>query len=94
MTKFKNRFLNYVALIGAIILYVSLETYNMGQNLQEFLLFLILICGLILFINNIICLKSSSSKLISILLICFGAIIVLYFGFILYLVLALQNAIF
>ncbi len=87
----RQKILNYITTIVAILSYIILKIYNSSQNLQtiqKVFLVLIFLCGLIFIINN---LKGNNGTFLKILFVCIGALLVVYSGFILYLIFALQN---
>lgn len=95
MTKMQKIILDYVAIFVALLSYIVLKTYtdfHYLQIVQKFFISFIFISGLVIVINNLVNLKQARKKYIGILLLCFGALLVVYSGFVLYLILAFQNA--
>lgn len=94
LSKMQNVVWNWIATIVAISSYVFLKTYNNFPNVQfvqKLFLAILFFCGLILIVNNILYFKKTNKKYFAVLFLLLGIILTVYFGFILYLMLALQN---
>jgi TM2 domain-containing membrane protein YozV len=92
MTKTQNTVLNLGAVFIALFSYGVLKFYN-SDDIQNTLVWLIFMSGLVMIINNFFYIKKSDKKYISVLAILLGIILVLYSGFILYLVFAFRKGI-
>lgn len=91
MTKVQKIILNYAAIVIALFSYVGLKTYSdfhYLQIVQRSFLLLIFLSGLALVINN---LKENKRKVFTVLFISLGVALVVYSGFVLYLIFALRN---
>jgi hypothetical protein len=94
MTKKQKIVLNYVLIFISLFSYFVLKTNNDTpylQIIQKVFFSVLLLCGIVIVLNNFALLKQVSKKYIIILLLCFGIILTIYSGLILYLILALQN---
>lgn len=94
MTKKQSLLINYAALFVAVFIYLFLRINNLKylHITQEISLLLILICGLTLIVNNFKLVKRLEKNLSGWLFFVLGIIVSLYPIFILYLMVALQNA--
>jgi len=95
MTKVQSSMLSCVATLVAVISWVVLRVYSAPANqqfIQKFFLILILVAGLVLLISSLFNFKRTNKKIFSVLFLILGIASIMYSGFVLYLILALQNA--
>lgn len=94
MSKIQNIAWNCLAVFLIIASYVFLRVYSdfyYIQIVQKIFVSIIFVCGLIIIINNSLYLKVAVKKYFTIILLLLGIAVSIYSGFVLYLILALQN---